>query len=232
MATLLFIDDDRDILASNSAYFKKLGYAVLCTDKARDALNIISAAALDCVILDIDMPDIDGFDLCRRLRETTAVPVVFLSGLTEDEVRVKSFLAGGDDYLSKPFNIKELELRIEVRIKGSRLQTAAEPLLFGELVIDTQRRVVTYQGRAGDLTALQFDVLAFLARHPNQVFTYEQIYDRVWKMPIVGSRHNLQVTMATVRQKLAVLCSGRNYVETIPRKGYCFVEQPTGQTLE
>lgn len=224
MAVLLFVDDDKDILESNMVYFKKLGHSVITATSASDALGIISSAKLDCVILDIDMPDINGFDACRRLRETTSVPVIFLSGLTADEMRIDSFLAGGDDYLAKPFNVKELELRISARMQAESLHISGEVHKFGELVIDTKHRTVSYDGRVGDFTALQFDVLEFLARHPKQVFSYEQIYDRVWKMPIIGSRHNLQVIMATVRQKLSALCDGKNYIETLPRKGYRFIE--------
>lgn len=223
MPALLFVDDDCDLLDFNQSYFKKLGYEVLCASNARDALQILSSVTLSCVILDIDMPGMDGFEVCLRLREQSALPVIFLSGLTETQMRINSFLVGGDDYLGKPYDSKELELRIKARIQSSGEHTDADILLFGDLYIDTGMRIVSYLGVTGEFTTMQFDVLVFLAKHPGQVFSYEQIYDRVWKTPIMGSRHNLQVIIATVRQKLAVLCNGKSYIQTIPRKGYRFV---------
>lgn len=223
MAALLFVDDDRALLDFNESYFKKLGYEVLCAKNAGEALQILFSVTLSCAILDIDMPGMDGFEVCLRLREQSALPVIFLSGLTEAEIRIKSFLAGGDDYLGKPYDIKELELRIKARIRGTSAHSDADILSFGDLYLDTGERTVSYLGVPGDFTTMQFDVLIFLAKHPGQVFSYEQIYDRVWKSPIMGSRHNLQVIMAMVRQKLAALCGGKNYIETIPRKGYRFV---------
>lgn len=224
MAVLLFVDDDPDLLNFNRAYFNKRGYEVLCASNAHDALRIITTATIHCIILDIDLPDEDGFELCIKLREQSTLPVIFLSGLTEEEIRIKSFLAGGDDYLAKPYSMQELELRINSRIRACAIHTNAHPLCFGNLTIDPARRTVIYENKSGDFTTMQFDVLAFLARHPGQVFTYEQIYDHVWKTPILGSKHNLQVIIATVRQKLALLCDGQNYIETISRKGYRFVE--------
>lgn len=230
MPALLFIDDDIDILESSKAYFTKLGYQVFCIRSARQALDMISSAALSCIILDIAMPDLDGFSFCKRLREVSRVPVIFLSGLTEDEARIKSFMVGGDDYMCKPFNIKELELRIQARIRDADSLFRGETLQFGDLKIDTGRRLVSYKDKNGDFTTLQFDVLAFLARHPGQVYSYEQLYDLVWKTPIVGSRHNLQVVIACVLQKLNALCDSQVYIETIPRKGYRFVESPSDHT--
>lgn len=224
MPTLLFMDDDLDLLEFNRSYFKKLGYEVLCAENAKDALQLLSSVTLACAILDIDMPGEDGFAVCLRLREQSALPVIFLSGLTESEMRIQSFLVGGDDFLAKPYSIKELELRIKARITSASAHTDAGVLRFGDLTIDTKERTVSYLGAQELFTSLQFDVLVFLAKHPKQVFSYEQIYDRVWKTPIMGSRHNLQVIMATVRQKLAALCGEKSYIETIPRKGYRFVD--------
>lgn len=224
MPTLLFVDDDRALLCFNSTYFKKLGYDVLCAPNAQEALRILSTAALSCVILDIDMPGEDGFEVCLRLREQSALPVIFLSALTEAEMRIKSFLVGADDFLGKPYHIKELELRINARIQSATSHTDADALCFGHLLIDTKERTVSYRGVQSSFTTLQFDVLVFLAKHPRQAFSYEQIYDRVWKTPIMGSKHNLQVIIATVRQKLTTLCNGKSYIETIPRKGYRFIE--------
>lgn len=224
MATLLFVDDDRDFLNANKAYFSRRGNEVLCSENPREALKTLSHATIDCIVLDIDMPDMDGFEFCQRLREISRVPIIFLSGKAEAGNRIKSFQVGGDDFLAKPCDIVELELRIQARIKDNG-KVPDEILVFGKLIIDVGRRTVRYEQREGDFSALQFDILCLLARNPEKVFSYEQMYDRVWKTPMVGSRHNLQVAVATVRQKLVALCPEKNYIQTVPRKGYFFSPQ-------
>lgn len=228
MATLIFIDDDPDFLNSNRLYFEHKGYQVFSCRDPQDALNLLSAAAADCVIMDIDMPGMDGFELCRRLREISRIPVIFLSGFSEIENRIRSFRSGGDDFLAKPYDIIELECRIQARIRRSEDVFSDNILTFGDLTIDTEKRIVTYAGKEGEFSALQFDLLAFLAQNPQKVFSYEQLYDRIWKTPIVESRHNLQVAVATIRQKLNALCDGRQYIKTVSRKGYCFVPSEKG----
>lgn len=224
MKKLIFIDDDRDFLESTRIYFTKKGYNVSCSDTPEEALNILASANLDCIILDIDMPHINGFELCRRLRETSSVPVIFLSGYSDTQNRILSFQSGGDDFLAKPFDILELELRIEARIRKNESVFYSDVLHYGKLCIDPNRRIVSYDGSPVDLSALQFDILFFLASNPGNVFSYEQLYDRVWKTPIVKSRHNLQVTIATIRQKLLPFCEGRQYIRTVSRKGYYFMD--------
>ena len=107
-------------------------------------------------------------------------------------------------------------------------------LRFGSLCIDENRRIITYEKKEGEFSALQFDIITFMARNPGKVFSYEQLYDQIWKEPIVKSRHNLQVAVATVRQKLAQLCDGKQYIRTVARKGYYFTseESETSQTDE
>lgn len=222
MKRLLFVDDDADFLESNRLYFSKNGYDVLCTTSPKEALTLLSSTNLDCIILDIDMPDIGGFELCQKLRRRSGIPVIFLSGLSDVETRIASFRVGGDDFLAKPYDILELELRIVARIRKQEQVFFAEPLIYGELVIDPDQRTIKYAGRIGEFSALQFDILAFLAQNPGKVFSYEQLYDQVWNEPMVKSRHNVQVAVATVRQKLAQLCDGRQYIRTVSRKGYYF----------
>lgn len=231
MDTLLFIDDDPSLLDSCKLYFEKHGFRVLCASDGEKGLALACTACISCVIVDIDMPNLNGFELCRRLRCQSEVPIIFLSGLTEEKNRVASFLAGGDDYLSKPYSIYELKLRILARIRNAQPKSP-QRLIYGKLVIDMGAHTVCYDGRFAELSALQFEVLAFLAQNPGQVFSYQQIYDRVWKAPIVGSRHNLQVTVSTVRQKLAELCDSNHYIRTISRRGYYFSTEQESEECE
>lgn len=233
MKRLLFIDDNTDILGSSRSYFARKGYDVFCVNSPSQAFELLASTKLDCVILDIDMPEKNGFDICRKLRESSSIPVIFLSEASDTETRINSFLAGGDDFLPKPYDVFELELRIEARTRRNEAVFFSGILQYGALTIDMDRRLITYGEKTGDFSALQFDILAFMARNPGKVFSYEQLYDQIWKTPIVKSRHNLQVAIATVRRKLSNLCGAKQYIHTVPRKGYCFLPPPCinrGQT--
>ena len=222
MYRVLLVDDDPHIQKTNEAYLKKQGYHISAANNGSDALKIASAAALDAIVLDVDMPGIDGVTVCRRVREVSSVPIIFLSAYAKTDDRIRGLLAGGDDYLGKPYSLTELELRIRLRIQRCHNVETRDVLRFGELEIDLGLREVRCQEDRVSLTALEFDLLAFLAQNPGQVFSYEQLYDRVWKAPVNKGIHNMQVCMARVRQKLEQLCPSAHYIETVRGKGYRF----------
>lgn len=117
MKKVLFIDDDIDFLESNRLYFSKKQYTVFCADNPKKALAFLAATSIDCIILDIDMPNMNGFEVCQKIRNVSATPIIFLSGFADSRNRIASFQVGGDDFLAKPYDILELELRIEARIR-------------------------------------------------------------------------------------------------------------------
>lgn len=217
------MDDDKDVLRDNRQYFETLGYETLCVETAAEAEKLINCAALDCVILDVDLPDGDGFELCARAREKTGLPIVFLSGYTEEQSRVRGLSVGGDDYVCKPYSLQELELRVRARIRAGQNAAPPGPLQYGPLAIDPGSRSVRFGENSADFSTLEFDVLYFLARHPKEVFSYEQIYNQVWKSPINKGIKSLQVIIARIRRKLLELCPGHEYLQTVRRKGYLFV---------
>lgn len=223
MSKVLIVDDDKEVLRDNQEYFEQLGYETVCAETAVSAEEIINSAALDCVILDIDLPDGNGFDLCARVREKTGLPIVFLSGYTEEQSRVKGLSIGGDDYVCKPYSLQELELRVRARIKAGQNALPPRPLKYGALLIDPGSRSVSFGGCSADFSTFEFDVLYFLAKHPGEVFSYEQIYSQVWKSPINKGIKSLQVIIVRIRQKLLELCPGHEYIQTVRRKGYLFV---------
>lgn len=222
MYKVLLVDDDVHILNANEAYLKKLGYQVSRAENGELALKLASSAAFDAIVLDVDMPGTDGVTVCRRLREVSGVPVIFLSAYARTDDRIRGLMAGGDDYIGKPYSLVELELRLRLRIRRHKGVEASEILRFGDLEIDLGLCEARFKGEAAPLTSLEFDLLSFLARNPDQVFSYEQLYDRVWKSPINQGLHNLQVCMARVRQKLDALCPGIHWIETVRRRGYRF----------
>lgn len=219
---VLLVDDDPHIQTANQAYLTRKGYQVFRADNGADALAVAESAALDGVVLDVDMPGLDGIAVCRRLRALSQVPIVFLSAFDKADQRVQGLMAGGDDYMGKPYSLAELELRLRLRIEGRNRVQPNRVLCFEQLEIDLDLREVRYEGRTATLTALEFDLLAFLAQNPEQVFSYEQLYNGVWKTPINQGLHNIQVCIARVRQKLEQLCPGMHYIQTVRRKGYRF----------
>lgn len=222
MYRILLVDDDPHIQTANEAFLKRKGYDVHRAETGDRALEIAATTALDAVVLDVDMPGMDGLTVCRRLRETSGVPILFLSAYAKTDDRIRGLMAGGDDYLAKPYSLVELELRLQLRIRRRYHIETGDVLRFGMLEIDTGLREVRYGQQTGAFTALEFDLLAFLARNAGQVFSYEQLHDRVWKAPMNQSLHNIQVCTARVRQRLEALCPGMHYIETVRGKGYRF----------
>jgi len=226
MYRVLLADDDHHILKTNETYLTRLGYEVISVDNGADALRAASAAAIDAIVLDVDMPGMDGLAVCRQLRKVSGVPIIFLSAYGKEDDRIRGLMMGGDDYLCKPHSLVELELRIRLRIQRRLNIETREVLRFGELEIDLGMREVRYRGEAATLTSLEFKLVTFLAQNPGQVFSYEQLYDRVWNEPLNKGIHNMQVCMARLRQKLDRLCPGAHYIETVRGEGYRFLKEP------
>lgn len=222
MYNVLLVDDDLHILNANEKYLTRQGYRISRAEDGESALKLASTAAFDAVVLDVDMPGMDGVSVCSRLREVSAVPIIFLSAYARTDDRIRGLMAGGDDYIGKPYSLVELELRLRLRIQRHKNVEDGEVLRFDALEIDLGLREARFRGERAQLTVLEFDLLAFLARNPDQVFSYEQLYDRVWKAPMNQGLHSIQVCMARVRQKLDALCPGVHWIETVRRKGYRF----------
>lgn len=222
MYNVLLVDDDLHILNANEKYLTRQGYRISRAEDGESALKLASTAAFDAVVLDVDMPGMDGVSVCSRLREVSAVPIIFLSAYARTDDRIRGLMAGGDDYIGKPYSLVELELRLRLRIQRHKNVENGEVLRFDALEIDLGLREARFRGERAQLTVLEFDLLAFLARNPDQVFSYEQLHDRVWKAPMNQGLHSIQVCMARVRQKLDALCPGVHWIETVRRKGYRF----------
>ena len=224
---VLLVDDEAAFVRPLAERLDLRGIEAGVALDAEAALVMVAEGEWDLVFLDVGLPGMDGVAFCRPLREVSRVPILFLSAYAEEDDRVRGLLAGGDDYIPKPYSLRELELRIRLRIERRLQIETADVLTFGGLEIDLGLREVRFQGVAvREFSSLEFDLLAYLAQHPGQVFSYEQLYDRVWKAPLNRGVHNLQACMARVRQRLAALCPGQQYIETIRRKGYRFTCRP------
>ena len=228
MHHVLFVDDDPVILQTNQSYFTARGYRVTVTDNATDAMRLAQENEFDCIVLAVLLPNgPDGFEICRKLRRCSGVPILFLTSLTEREVLYRGFASGADDFLQKPYDLQELYLRVEARIRRYRSRDfRSEVLLFPPLRIDLTSRQVTAGDRVIRFTGGEFDILAVLASHPNQVYSPKEVYAEVWKQPCLDATHTVQVHMSHLRRKLEDVAPGHSFIQTVWGKGYLFAPLP------
>ena len=223
MYKVLLVDDDVHILNANETYLSRQGYQISRAEDGEQALKLASSAAFDAIVLDVDMPGVDGVTVCRRLREVSMVPIIFLSAYARTDDRIRGLMAGGDDYIGKPYSLVELELRLRLRIQRHRKVETGEVLRFDALEVDLGLREARFKGDTVPADRAGIRPAGFpRAESRYQVFSYEQLYDRVWKAPMNQGLHNIQVCMARVRQKLDALSPDVHWIETVRRKGYRF----------
>lgn len=226
MYHLLFIDDDPELLKMNRIYFEKHGFTVYTAESEPQVLQFIRSYPIDCVILDIMMPGSDGYELCNTLKSEISAPIIFLTGLTEKEFLYRGFCVGGDDFMTKPYDLKELEMRINARIRQYHgIMHRDEILSFPPLTIDVGGRCAAINGKPVALTSNEFDILLLLARFPGKVFPVDAIYREVWKLPDLETSHTVQVHVARMRRKLEAASPDHRFIGTVWGKGYLFTEK-------
>ena len=224
MHHVLFVDDAPLILQTNQSYFTSRGYRVSAADNAADALELVQENEFDCIVMGVQLPNgEDGFQLCRKLRRKSSVPILFLTCHQERDFLYRSFASGGDDFLQKPYDLHELYLRVEARIRLYRGQPLRKDvLLFPPLRIDMTCRQVWLEEKLVRLTGAEFDILALLGSQPNCVLSPDEIYAEVWKRPSLDAAHIVQVHISHLRKKL-----GKNWIQTVWGKGYLFAPLPS-----
>lgn len=224
MSKLLLIDDDIEILSINKKYFTKEGYEVRTATNAVTAVNALKNFAADCILLDVMMPGIDGFKACRKIKTLTKAPVIFLTGRSLEDDRVKGLLLGADDYIIKPYSLKELSARIQVQIRrsyGSVLSNAA--ISYPPLLIDLVKHKVFYDKEEILLSNREYELLYLLASKPNETVTFENIGFSMWGTYSDDDRRTIMVTASRLRKKLEEYTGLIELVETVWSRGYRFV---------
>jgi DNA-binding response OmpR family regulator len=213
---VLIVEDDDSIAVPLAAGLEREGFAVERVARGGDALSHASSD-LDVVLLDLNLPDGDGLDVCRALRSRSDVPIICLTARSDEAERVQGLESGADDYIVKPFGFRELVARVRAVVRR-RSPAAASPIpvRVGDLEIDRRTRSATLEGRTVDLTAKEFDILATLADDPGAVVERQQLLERVWGAPWYGPTKTLDVHIASVRRKL-----GRpGYIEAVRGVGF------------
>lgn len=176
---ILLADDDRELLKMLNRYFTMKNYKVILAENGREALEKI-AENPDLILLDINMPGMDGIEVCRQIRDAVSCPIIFLTAKAEEQDRVMGLLSGGDDYVLKPFSLKELDARITAHLKREeRIHRKTVRRFYGDLVIDYGSKKVQIKGHPLELTKLEYEMIEFLSMNPEMVFDKERIYERI-----------------------------------------------------
>jgi len=202
MDTIIIVDDEPNIVELARLYLERDGFKVLSAAKGRDGLDKIAATGPDLVILDVMLPDIDGFEVLKRLRKSTKVPVLMLSARREDVDKIVGLETGADDYLTKPFNPHELLARVKAVLRRSRSAAPDEVIEIGKLRIDVERHETAVAGSPVEMRAKEFALLLALARQPGVVFSRERLLNQVWGYDYYGDTRTVDVHINHLRDKL------------------------------
>lgn len=224
---VLVVDDERNIREVLAQYLEVAGFAVIEAADGATALRLAATTPPDLVVLDLMLPGIDGMEVCRRLRAESTIPILMLTAKTEEEDKLAGFGLGADDYVTKPFSPREVVVRVQAllrRVEALRVPAMVldDTLRIGGLVIRPQLRQVERDGAVLDLTAKEFDLLRFLAEHPRQVFSRQQLLDQVWDIGYYGDPSTVTVHICRLREKLEVDATRPHHLRTVWGVGYKF----------
>ena len=228
--TVLICDDDADIRSALKIYLRQEGYEVICAKTGLEAVEAVKTQTVHLILLDVMMPELDGIGAAVKIRETSNLPILFLSAKSEDTDRVLGLHMGGDDYITKPFNPIELMARVKAALRRySRLggldgaaQTPPETAVYqsGGLRLDDNQKRVTVDGEEVTLTALEYSILKFLMSNMEYVFSSSQIYEAVWGEPAFHVSKTVSVHIRHIREKIEINPKEPHYLKVIYGLGY------------
>lgn len=230
MATILVIDDDELVSRTLQRTLKVYGHQVMVANSGTEGLQLARRHPPELFILDIMMPGVDGYQVCRQIRgdpTLSELPVLFLTAKVKDEDKIEGFRAGADDYLSKPFNMEELQLRVKAILRRTQPseKSAAPPteVVVGDVTLDCRSFKVTTPDRVTLLTNVQFDLLYHLMNNADQVYNSQQLLQDVWDYPRdTGSPELVRAHIKNLREKIETIPSRPAYIRTIQGHGYTF----------
>ena len=225
MPKILLIDDSPEILAANVSRLTAEGFEVKTADTGMAAIVCLSEARYDCIVLDIMLPDIDGFALCKAIRTVTDTPVIFLTCKDDPEDKVKGLMNGGDDYLTKPYSLNELAARIHVLLRHG--QRNERRLSFGKVFIDRENRMIQTPKKNVFLSQKEFDLFMLLFENPEQVFSKEELFKTLW--PNSRDIGTVAVHISKLRRKLGFAEPHIGTIENNYKSGYYIAPpEPSG----
>jgi DNA-binding response OmpR family regulator len=223
---VLVVEDEESLLFTLAHNLKREGYQVLTAARGDDGLRLAREKHPDLIVLDVMLPGIDGIQVCRMLRRDSDVPIIMLTALGGEGDRVAGLDTGADDYLAKPFGMRELMARIRALLRRSGPRAAPDlgpsVIVAGDLAIDRERREVTRGGKLLRMKPKEFELLLFFAQHPGKVFSREQILDEVWGYDFYGGPRTVDVHVRWLRQKIERDPANPARLRTIRGSGYLF----------
>lgn len=226
MNTILMIDDEKELVELLSDELEDRGHQVYAAYDGMEGIRLAKKTQPDLIILDIMMPGADGFEVCRSIREDVMCPIIFLSARRSEVDKLKGFALGGDDFVTKPFGLKELLARIEANLRRERrsqyreMKNPRSKLYFGELSLDMEARELRGKGMDVNLTRREYEIVELLALHAGQVFSREQIYEKVWGLEANGDNTTVSEHIKKIRAKLTNVDSRTEYITTVWGIGY------------
>ena len=216
VGTVLLIEDEQSIANVVRIALERDGYRVICVRTGEEGLAELARHPVSVVLLDIGLPGIDGLEVCRRLRAKSELPIIMLTARDEEADRVAGLELGADDYVSKPFSPRELAARVKAVLRRSTAAPRAEELALADVTLSRPRHEVHVGGRPVELTATEFELLAFFMENPGLLFSREVLLDRVWGLDYPGGTRTVDQHVAQVRTKL----SRPHLIETVRGAGY------------
>lgn len=227
MSKILIIEDENTIAELEKDYLELSGFEVIVSNDGQEGLEHALQEEYDLIILDLMLPNVDGFEICRRVREKKNTPIIMVSAKKEDIDKIRGLGLGADDYMTKPFSPSELVARVKAhlaryeRLVGSAVEENKVIEIRG-IKIDTTARRVWINGEEKTFTTKEFDLLTFLASHPNRVYTKDELFCEIWDMESIGDIATVTVHIKKIREKIEFDTSKPQYIETIWGVGYRF----------
>lgn len=216
---ILIVDDEQGIITMLQDYFKFHGYFVYTASNGTEALKAVNVEP-DIILLDINMPDISGLEVCRRIREYVSCPIIFLTARIEEADTIMGFQAGGDDYVVKPFKVNELGARVEAHLRRqNRAQQSVITKFFGDLTINYSSKEIIYAEKSISFTKKEFDIIELLSLNPKQIFDKERIYEKIWGYDDDGDSSVVVEHIRRIRNKF-LQYTEQSYIETVWGCGY------------
>jgi len=226
---ILLVDDEQSVQKLLSFPLRKEGYEVVSALDGRQALDRLRETSFDLVVLDLMLPLVDGFEVCRQVRARSSVPIIMLTARADEIDKVLGLELGADDYITKPFSLREFRSRVKAVLRRAEIARAGdpgeEPLEDGGLVIDFEKRTVTCAGELVRLTYVEFEILAALARHPGRVYNRMVLLERVWGDASYRDPRTVDVHIRHLREKLEADPKRPELLHTVRGVGYRFRER-------
>lgn len=227
---ILLVDDEKDITDLLEEVLRKDGYKNLFkASTGQEAINLCRIHQPDAIVLDIMLPDIDGITVCKKIREFSYCPIMFLSSKNDDIDKILGLSSGGDDYVTKPFSPREIVFRIKAQLRRQQYNSiektdAKRQIIISDLIIDTDGCRVYKNGRELELTAREFGLFCFLAENPNKIISKERLYEQVWGEDSVGCDNTVMVHIRHIREKVEDDPTNPKLLQTVKGLGYKLVK--------